>query len=215
MKAIVLGATGLVGSELLTCLAVESHIEQVVAISRRPISEIPPKVDNRVIDFKRLDEFVDAFAGDVLFSCLGSTLKQAGSIAAQRVVDFDYQYQAAKLAKAAGVKHYVLVSSSGANAGSLSPYLSMKGELEQAVLALDFDKTSIVQPSLLLGPREKKRTAEGFGGVVLPLLCRLPGLKRYRPIQGSQVAQKMVQISLIQEAKVQTYTLDQVFPSVE
>ena len=146
-----------------------------------------------------------------MFSCLGTTKKQAGSIEAQRVVDYDYQWQAAQLAAANGVKHYLLVSSSGANSGSKSAYMKMKGELESAVVQLGFERVSIFQPSLLVGEREDIRIGEKIGSSLLPALCKLPGLSKYRPIKGAQVAAKMVRVSNTDGAGVSRYVLDEIF----
>lgn len=211
--AIVIGATGLVGSNVLELLVKAEYVGRIVVITRRPISHTSKNIENHVIDFDQLSANQHLFAGDILFSCLGTTVKQAGSIAAQRVVDLDYQYTAARLAYEQGVSHYLLVSSSNANANSLSAYLKMKGELEAKVQGLDFKHTTIIRPSLLLGEREDFRFAENLGSKVFPLLCRLPGLKRFRPIQGKQVAEKMIALSEMPTTKLNILSLDQVFPS--
>jgi len=211
-RACVIGATGLVGSHLVQELITAAHISVVNSITRRPVVYSSDKVRNYCIDFDHLEQHGEAFNTDILFSCLGTTAKQAGSIKAQRLVDFDYQYRAAKVAAQYGVEHYVLVSSSGANARSLSPYLTMKGELEGAVQALGFKHVSIVQPSLLLGERNQYRLAESLGAAILPLLCKLPGLKPYRPIHGQQVAKKLVELSVLPQMKCEKITLDNVFP---
>lgn len=211
--AIVIGATGLVGSALVALLAEAVHINRVVVITRRAVVYKAEKIESHVIDFEDLNDNSHLFAGDILFSCLGTTVKQAGSITAQRKVDLDYQYTAARLAYEQNVSHYMLVSSSGANSKSLSPYLKMKGELETKVQNLAFEYTSIIQPSLLLGNRGDSRIAESLGSKVLPIVCRLPGLKRYRPIHGVQVAEKMVSISQAPKSGFQRISLDDVFPT--
>lgn len=210
-KAVVIGATGLVGSQLVDRLANEKDIETVVAVTRRPVEYKSEKVMNAVINFDALEKHREIFSGDVLFSCLGTTLKQAGSIEAQRQIDFEYQYEIAKIAAENKVNHYMLVSSSGANANSKSPYLKMKGELEQAVSALPFERISILQPSLLTGERESFRLAETVGNWVFPVLCKLPPLKKYRPISGDQVAKKMLLVSLSAGESKQIYQLDEIF----
>lgn len=212
-KAIVLGASGLVGSHLVQQLVNASHVDKIIAITRRAVDFKSPKVHNAVVDFDDLANFKEAFEGDVFFSCLGTTRKQAGSIKAQRKVDFEYQLEAATLAIQQGVEDYFLVSSSGANANSHSPYLKMKGQLEGAISELPFKRISIIQPSLLLGERDQSRVAEGIGSLVLPMLCKLPGLSRFRPIHGFQVAQKMVQLSEQRNTGFLRLTLDEVFPS--
>ncbi|SDK11018.1 NAD-dependent epimerase/dehydratase family protein [Microbulbifer yueqingensis] len=211
--AIVIGATGLVGSALVDDLAGSESIESVTTLTRRPAPHESGKVRNQVVDFGRLGDHANLFTGDLLFSCLGTTRRKAGSLEAQRRVDLDYQLQAAALAAKNGVAHYLLVSSSGANPDSRSGYLQMKGELEQCVLQLGFPRVSIFRPSLLLGERDHLRVGEQLAAAVLPALCRLPGLRRYRPIRGEQVATKMLEVALSPGAAVETFTLDQVFPS--
>lgn len=209
--ATVIGATGLVGGHLVRRLSDSPQFEQVVAVTRRAVDFGLDTVVNRVVDFNDLDSYRNVFTGDVLFSCLGTTLKQAGSIEAQRLVDFDYQWQIAQLAANNGVKHYLLVSSAGANAESNNAYLKMKGELEDAVSTLPFERISILQPSLLLGERAGFRLGEKVGSWVLPVLCKLPFLKKYRPIKGDEVAQKMVTLSLSPSQGKAIHRMDEIF----
>lgn len=210
--AVVAGATGLVGRALTDQLGEAEHICKVVTLTRRPAPHASPKVDNRVVDFDRLENHASLFAADLLFSCLGTTRKQAGSVAARRKVDLDYQYRAAQLAADRGVRHYLLVSSSGAHVKSRNPYLQMKGELEEKVQHLPFARISIFQPSLLLGQRPEFRFGEKLGAVLLPMVCALPGLGRYRPIRGEDVAAKMVQVSRLPGPPREWFTLDEIFP---
>ena len=193
--AIVIGSTGLVGGHLTELLCESNQFSQILSLSRRPIGHSSTKLENHVVDFDNLSDYAKLFRGDALFSCLGTTRKQAGSISAQREVDLVYQYQAALLAKAQGVSHYLLVSSSGANSSSLSPYFRMKGELEDKVTSLSFDATTILQPSLLLGERRDRRLGESVASYLLPLITKLPGLSKFRPIEGLDVARKLLQCS--------------------
>jgi len=212
-SAIVIGATGLIGAHLVRLLIQTAHISRVVVITRRPLAYESEKMENHVVDFDSLESYENLFSGDILFSCLGTTLKQAGSIKAQRVVDLDYQTIAAELAQKQGVKHYLLVSSSGANQTSSNAYLKMKGELEAKIQTLQFDHISILQPSLLLGERDQSRLGERIGSMVLPIICKLPGLRKYRPIHGEQVAQKMLDLSIEPYDKFERISLDKVFPN--
>lgn len=209
--ALVLGATGLVGAELVQQLAASASYQQVVAFTRRPLDFEHDKVVNRVLDFQRLEDFADWFQGDVMFSCLGTTKQQAGSISAQRKVDLDYQLQAASFAAANGLEHFLLVSSSGANEQSFSPYLKMKGQLEQQLKSLGFPRLSIFQPSLLTGQRQQARFAEKLGAKLLQGLSVLPGVGQYRPIPGAEVAGKMLAVSLSPGQGLQFFRLRQVF----
>ena len=149
MKALVIGATGLVGNALVNQLNDNPAIEKIVTFSRRPFDLKSEKVEQKVIDFEDLDDYREHFTGDVLFSCLGTTKKSAGNLGRQRRVDVDYQIHVAQLARWNGVPNYLLVSSAGAHSASVSPYLRMKGDLEESVRGLGFTSTYILQPSLL------------------------------------------------------------------
>lgn len=209
--AVIIGCTGLVGSALLKKLLACPSFSQVVSFSRRNLAFSHPKLTSHVIDFENLTHYVELFQGDVFFSCLGTTIKQAGSKAAQRKVDFEYQFICAQMAANNGMTHYCLVSSSGANTHSISRYLKIKGELEQQVKQLGFSRVSILQPSLLVGDRSELRVAEKIGEVVLPLLTRFGTLKRYRPITGEQVANKLLRVSIEQQQSMGYYVLDELF----
>jgi uncharacterized protein YbjT (DUF2867 family) len=209
--AIVIGATGLVGRSLVNQLAAAAHISDVITLTRRPAGHSSSKVHNRVLNFDLLDDYASLFRGDVLFSCLGTTRKQAGSKAAQRKVDLEYQYKAAQLAAQNGVGHYLLVSSSGADVSSKNAYLQMKGELEEKVQRLPFHRITIFQPSLLLGRRADVRIAEKLGSWILPAVCLIPGLRRYRPIQAGQVAAKMIHVSQKPGGSLEWLRLDEIF----
>ncbi|MCH2190153.1 MAG: NAD(P)H-binding protein [Gammaproteobacteria bacterium] len=210
--AIVLGATGLVGGHLAKLLCRSNEFSSIICPTRRKLNFEHKKLHNPQINFDQLEKHRELFKGDCLFSCLGTTRKQAGSIAAQRKVDYDYQLEAAKIAQFNQVKHFLLVSSSGANSRSRSPYLKMKGDLEEAVIKLEFSKVTILQPSLLLGARDHIRLAEELGAKLLPALCLLPGLKSYKPIEGKDVALKLLNSSLSQQSGLIRYRLDEVFP---
>lgn len=209
--AIVIGATGLVGSALVNKLASAEHIEKIITFTRRPVNHASTKVENHVVNFNHIEDNAALFKGDFIFSCLGTTRSQAGSIAAQREVDLEYQFKAAQLAAQNGVAHFLLVSSSGANDKSNNPYLKMKGELEQRIKLLPFKRISLFQPSLLMGPRKEFRFGEKLGGLVLPFLSFIPGLRRYRPVTGEQVAEKMLRVSQQPGAQVEYFRLDEIF----
>ncbi len=209
--AIVIGATGLVGRSLVDQLANAGHISSVITLTRRPAQHTSTKVVNHIVDFSHIEDYASLFKADFLFSCLGTTRKQAGSIAAQREVDLEYQFKAAQIAAQNGIHHYLLVSSSGANEKSSSPYLKMKGELEYRIQSLPFKRISVFQPSLLMGRRETFRVGEKIASLVLPVLNIIPGLRRYRPISGEQVAEKMIQATQQAGAPLEYFRLDEIF----
>jgi uncharacterized protein YbjT (DUF2867 family) len=209
--AIVLGATGLVGKKLVGRLVNEQRIEKVVSITRRHVEYASEKVVNEVINFDNIEHYSHLFKGDIIFSCLGTTIKQAGTVQQQRKVDLEYQFKAAQFSAANNVEHYILVSSYGADQESKSPYLKMKGELENKISALPFKQITILQPSLLKGERESFRLGETIGNAILPIICKLPFLKKYKPISGDDVARKMVSVSLSPEKGKHVYRLDELF----
>lgn len=209
--AIVIGATGLVGRAVVDHLTQLDSIERIIALTRHAFDYDSEKVKNHVIDFDLLEDYAIYFQGDMLFSCLGTTLKQAGSIQAQYKVDVDYQLRAAKLAAQQGIPHYLLVSSSGASACSRSAYLSMKGELEEAIQLLPFSRISVFQPSLLLGKRSEYRVVESLASYFLPIITMVPRIRRYRPIQATEVAAKMVLVSQSSGKALEFFKLDDIF----
>ena len=209
--AIVIGATGLVGRALVDHLASADHIGKIITLTRRSAMHSSSKVINQVVDFDHLEDYAELFNADLLFSCLGTTIKQAGSIAAQRKVDLDYQLKAAQLASNNGVEHYLLVSSSGANEQSNSAYLKMKGVLERKIKSLPFRRISIFQPSLLLGQRTDFRLGEKIASWVMSALCVIPWLRRYQPITGEQVASKMLMVSQKTGRSRELFRLDDIF----
>jgi uncharacterized protein YbjT (DUF2867 family) len=214
--ALVIGATGLIGRHLVDELIASTRFTHIITLTRKPLLIDSVKFENHVVDFEHLDDFSHLFTADVrscyvLFSCLGTTKKQVGSIAAQRRVDLDYQYSAACIAREQGILEYFLVSSSGASANSPSAYLKMKGQLEDNILALDFSRSVIFRPSLLLGKRTEPRFGEDIAAKVMPLLKYIPLLKTYRPITGQQVAVKMAAIAERDGKGQESYNLDQIF----
>ena len=190
--AIVIGATGLVGSQLVRQLLDDDRYEYVKVFHRRATGITHPKLAETVIDFDTPHEWKHLVTGDELFSALGTTLKTAGSKEAQYKVDYEYQYQMAEIAAKNEVQKYALVSSIGADSSSGNFYTRMKGELDDAVQKLDFEQTVIVRPSLLLGDRKEKRIGEILSEPLLKMATKLPFLKKYKPIHVRDVAKAMI-----------------------
>lgn len=197
--ALIAGASGLVGSRCLARLLREPAYDRVVALVRRPLPHSDPRLDQRVIDFDRLGAIGSDFpaAGDV-FCCLGTTMKQAGSEAAFRLVDFTYVVGLAAQSLEHGARQFLLVSSLGANPASPFFYNRVKGETEAAVAALPFEGRQIFRPSILTGERAEHRPAERVGIRVLTRasFALVGPLRRYRPIAASTVAEAMVAVAL-------------------
>jgi uncharacterized protein YbjT (DUF2867 family) len=209
--AIVIGATGLVGKQLVKQLLDDQQFEKVVVFVRRSTGIPNNKLEEHLIDFDKPEEWKYLVKGDVLFSALGTTLKQAGSKEAQYKIDYNYQYNFAKAAAENKVPVYVLVSSAGADIASRIFYSRMKGELERDIKKLPFSAIHILQPSLLVGKREKERTGEKVGFVLLNALNKFGLFKKYKPISGGLVARAMINASLSVNSGIDIYTLDEVF----
>jgi uncharacterized protein YbjT (DUF2867 family) len=209
--ALVLGATGLIGGHLVRLLAAQPEYGRVVALVRRPTGLRHPKLAERIVDYERLAEARDAFAVDDLFCCLGTTIKKAGSQDAFRRVDYDYPMAAARLAKEAGVKRFLLVSSMGADPRATVFYSRVKGELERDLAALGLPALLIFRPSLLLGERQEVRVGESIAAALMRALdpfLKVGPLARVRAIEGRTVARAMVRAALQGPAGVQVYLND-------
>jgi uncharacterized protein YbjT (DUF2867 family) len=187
--AIVAGATGLVGQALMRQLAAESTWREVRALVR---AALPPDLSGPTVvavqpDYARLEPPPLWAAADHVFCALGTTMRQAGSAAAFRRVDFDYPVALARAARARGARHFLLVSALGADPASRVFYNRVKGEVEAAIITLGFRSVTIARPSLLLGRRTEPRLAEQLGkvlGVLAP--------PRWRPVPASRVARALV-----------------------
>jgi uncharacterized protein YbjT (DUF2867 family) len=199
----VIGASGLVGHELLVQLLDHPEFEKVRIFVRRTTGMIHPKLDEQIIDFDQTESWKPLVKGDVLFSTLGTTIKTAKTKENQYRVDFTYQYEFAKAAVENGVPAYLLVSSMGANPKSSVFYSRMKGELEDAVAKLSFQKLVIIRPSILDGHRQEKRAGEKVGLILSRLLTRFV-LKAYRPTPVDLLASKMIRLSLQKVSGIHT-----------
>ncbi len=209
--ALVIGATGLVGSCLTDLLLADRRFGLVKVFVRRSTSKVHAKLSEHIIDFDNPESWSKSVTGDVLFSALGTTLRQAGSKEAQYKIDYNYQYEFAKAAAENGVSTYVLVSSAGASPESRIFYSRMKGTLERDIAKLNFQHISIIQPGLLAGERQQPRMGEKIGYYVLSVLKYIPGLKGYRPVQASVVARAMINASFYTKDSLQVYALQKVF----
>lgn len=193
----VIGASGLVGQQLVAQLLAHPEFDKVRSFTRRPSGNMHPKLDEIVIDFDLPQNWEHLVKGDVLFSSLGTTIKTAKTKENQYRVDFTYQFEFAKAAAKNDVPAYVLVSSIGANAKSSVFYSKIKGELEENVAKLSFRKTIIARPSILDGNRKEKRSGEKIGLVISRILTRFI-LKKYRPTPVDTLAAKLINLSLDQ-----------------
>lgn len=193
MKVILIGATGLTGSYLLKRLIEDQRIEGILIFGRRPVGVQHQKIKEHIIDYDKPETWKHLVQGDVLFSCLGTTLSKAGRKKKQYIVDFQYQYDFAEIALRNEVKHYILVSAAGANSRSPFFYMRMKGQLEDAVKRLQFSKIHIMHPNILDGNRKEKRSLEKLGLNVIKFFNRIGLFKRMKPTHADDLAAEMIQ----------------------
>lgn len=191
MHALLIGATGATGKDLLALLLKDNAFHQVDIFVRRNLDLQHEKLKIHVIDFDQPEQWKPLVKGDVLFSCLGTTLKAAGSKEAQWKIDYDYQYQFAKAARENNVPGYVLVSSGYASPGSPFFYTKMKGQLEVAVKELGFPKLAIFNPPVLIR-KNSDRTAEVTGIKVIRFLNKLGLFQSQKPLPTETLAQAMI-----------------------
>jgi uncharacterized protein YbjT (DUF2867 family) len=195
--ALLAGATGLVGSHVLELLLTDGRWSRVVTVGRRTTSRKHEKLEQRVVDLGELETGSDLPHVDDVFCCLGTTIKQAGSQPAFRLVDHDFVVGLARAGLRARATQFLLVSAIGADPESRVFYSRVKGETEAAIRKLSYQAIQIFRPSLLLGERPEFRLGERIamlGAPVMPVLL-FGRLRRYRPIQAATVARAMVTIA--------------------
>ena len=194
MKALVIGATGAVGKDLVHQLLADESFERVDIFVRREVDIPSSRLVVHVVDFDNPEFWSDQLQGDVLFSCMGTTIKAAGSQDAQWKVDYTYQYNAAKAARSNGVPAYVLVSSIGSDPKSKVFYTRMKGALDEAVKKLGYESCFILRPTSLIR-KESDRFGEKAGVVILRALNAIGLLRSLAPIPTEAVAAAMISLA--------------------
>ncbi len=197
-KAIIAGASGLIGSNLLNILLQKPGYDEVLVLARKELGVKHKKLVQLVIDFEKLDEHVAAITGHAVFCCLGSTRKKTPGLADYRKIDHDYPLKLAQLAKQNGVEQYHLVSAIGANSKSSNFYTKMKGETEIDIQNAGLKCLHIYEPSLITGDRKEYRPAERIATVLMKIIDPLltGSLKKYRSIPAETVALAMFNESL-------------------
>ncbi len=191
MKAIIIGATGATGSDLLELLLKDNDYEQIDVFVRREINFTHPKLKCHIVDFDTISTWKHLIKGDVLFSCLGTTLKDAGSKQAQYTVDYTYQYEFAKAAKENGVYDCVLISAAMASAKSPIFYSKIKGQLEEDIKLLKFAKFIIFKAPMLLR-KETDRGSEIIAIRVFKFLKLMGIAKSQQPLPTEQLVKAML-----------------------
>jgi len=195
--ATLVGATGLIGGELLKLLLNDNYFDKVRILVRRPFTLEHAKLEKKLVDFNDADSLLVALDGsDAIFVAVGTTQKKVkGDKTAYRKVDYDIPVNIARYCKMVGCKIFVLVSSVGANSKSNNFYLKLKGEVEDEIGKIGIESVHIMRPSMLLGHREKEsRPLEKLGQPMMKAFSFLIPSK-YKPIQASDVAKAMIDSS--------------------
>jgi uncharacterized protein YbjT (DUF2867 family) len=199
MIALVAGASGLTGAELLKILEQDERFQRVYVLARRPFEVVSEKTIPLFFE-KNIYE-IDSLPGpspEVVFCCLGTTIKKAGSQSAFRFVDVELVSQLIARSEQWGTTCFVLQSSVGAGQKTQNFYLQCKTEAEAILNQSSIPIKRIIRPSLLLGKRKEQRFGENIGKILAVLFgfLFLGRLKRYKPVHAKNVALKMLDIAL-------------------
>lgn len=187
---LIVGATGLVGSEVLRLALADTRVSQVVALTRKPLPS-HPKLQNPVVDFKNLPDDASWWHVDAAICALGTTAKKTPDPEEYRVIEVEYPLAIARGVKAHGGKSFGFISAKGASPKSVVNYLRLKAEAEKELTKLQFESLTIVRPGLLQGKRHEKRVAESLGNLLLGLLKPLLP-PRMRPVPAHKVARSLL-----------------------
>lgn len=192
-SALLIGASGLVGGELLKCLLKADEYDRIVIIVRRELGFSHPKLQQVVSDFSNLAQYSDLIAVNDVYCCLGTTSTKTKDQNEYKKIDLDYPLEIARMAMKKQVQKYLIVTALGANKNSKVFYNRLKGLVEDELIALDLPALHIFRPSLLIGDRREFRLGEKVAVVLSRILFFIfvGPLRRYRPISAKAVAQGM------------------------
>lgn len=210
MKALVIGATGSTGKFLVDELLADAAYTSVTVFVRRTIGKQHPKLIEHIVDFSTIDSYKELIVGDVFFSCLGTTLKAAGSKENQTKIDFDIPATFAGLAKENGVQSFVLLSAYGASAQSKVFYSQIKGKLEDKIRELDFGQYIIFKPGLLLR-QDTDRFAEKIIGSLLKIFNSIGLFRKFKPLPTALLAEKLAKAPKVLPQGNHIISLDEIF----
>jgi uncharacterized protein YbjT (DUF2867 family) len=211
-KAILLGASGLIGSNLLQQLLTSDHYAEVLVVVRKALNIQHPKLKQLIVDFNQLQQYAHDLQGDVVFCCLGTTKKKTPDQEQYKKIDYQYPVDIAWMAYTNGATQYHFVSSLGANPNSRIFYSKLKGEAERELKTIPFKALYLYRPSLLDGHRTENRSGEKLMISIMRLINPLliGPLKRYRSIKIEIVASAMRNKSLEDHHGVFTYPSDEI-----
>lgn len=210
MKALIIGATGAVGKDLLNVLLQDSDYSEVVTFIRRDSGINHPKLKEIITNFDNLETVSEQITGNVLFSCLGTTLKAAGSKENQKHIDYEIPLKFAEIAMTNGVSKIVLLSAYGASTKSSLFYSRIKGKLEQKIQELAYETFIIFRPGLLLR-KNTDRIGEKISAGILNFVNWLGLFKRFQPMPTAVLAEKMAKAPKVSKGGLHIIELHKIF----
>lgn len=210
--AIIVGASGLIGSKLLNILLAQSDYDKVLSIGRKKIKVTNTKLQQIVVEFDNIAEYENELKGDVIFCCLGTTKRDTPDLNDYRKIDHDYPVRLAEIAVRNSVSQFHYISATGARAGSSNFYTKIKGDTEEDLKKVGVEALFIYQPSVLIGHRKKPRILESIAVFMMKIfgVLLVGRLKKYKAIEALDVAKAIYKQSLKNKKGVFTYTSDQI-----
>jgi len=210
MKALIIGATGATGRDLVNTLLQDQYYTEIAIFIRKSTGISHPKLNEILTDFENLEEVFSFIKGDIVFSCLGTTLKAAGSKTIQWHIDYEIPLKFAGIARRNHVPNIVLLSAYGASATSQVFYSRIKGELEDAITALGFYQYIVFKPGTLLR-KDTDRSGERITVALLNFLNRLGLIRKFRPLSTSILAEKLAKAPKMLSAGKHVIALEKIF----
>ena len=213
LKAVVVGATGLVGAELVRLLLNNKKYSKVIVIARRRLSIVHPRLEQQLISFDELDACpADWFEAADVFCTLGTTIKQAKSKENFERVDFHYVVELGKLVKRHRAKKMIVITAMGSSERSMFFYSKVKGKTERVLQELELPQLIIVRPSLIIGPRRQFRLGEAFAAKLSSWLSfAFKGkMKKYKPNEAKDIAQAMSKLALLCSDRLRIINSDEI-----
>ena len=210
MKALIIGATGATGKDLVNVLLQDADYTEVIIFVRRPGGITHPKLSEILTDFDNLEAISEYIKGNVWFSCLGTTLNAAGSKDKQWHIDYEIPAKFAGIARRNGISRVVLLSAYGASAASKVFYSTIKGQLEEKIASFSFDSYVVLRPGLLLR-KDTDRSGERIMAGLLKFVNSLGLIRKFRPLPTSTLAEKMAKAPKVFVTGKHVIELDKIF----
>lgn len=192
--AIILGATGLTGGNLLDFLLKDDRYRKIKVFSRSSVGISNPKLEEHLLDLFELEKNKEIFQADEVFCCIGTTKSKTPNNETYKKIDYGIPFAAAKISKENNINTFIVISAMGANPESKVFYNKTKGEMERDVLNQNIPNTYILQPGLIGGNRSEKRLGESIAKFLFKILNPIIP-KNYRTISPETIAKAMLTLA--------------------